>query len=150
MKNIPLLFIFLIFLSSCVFSEKKTNLEADFPFKGIKIEKVGYNNSRSQDYTILHDSLVAIEVNKILKNINSKQLIKGKRQHAAKNIYSIKLIQEGNNLLLFINETNEGNVTIDFFEENQEINYSYFLGCLYDSEELYEVLNKNLIKLGKI
>jgi len=146
-KILVYLFICLM-LNSCVFNEKKK--EDGFPFQSTKIESIGFNVDRSQNYENLNDSLLIEKVNEVLYKINSNELIKGRNQHGATNLYSLKLSKEGNDLLLFVNRTKDNEITIDFFEEDKEDNFNYFLGCLYKSDNLYRILNDRLIQLKRL
>lgn len=146
--SIIYLLAFLIF-NSCIQNGKNGGKD-DNLFNDVQIVSVGFNNDRSQNYINVNDSILTEEVNVILDSIYSRDLIRGKRQHGAKNLFSLKLIsKEGNDLILFINETDENKITIDFFEENRGDNFSYFLGCLYQSEDLYKLLNERLSKFLK-
>lgn len=142
------LIIFLIF-NSCVFKEKKQE-DDKFLFEGIEIKSVEFKDDRDKDYVNLKDSILLKKVNEILDGINSQELIKGQRQHGAKNIYRLKLTKEGDDLLLFINKTKDNEMTIDFFKEDREDNFNYFIGCLYKSDDLNNLLNERLRKLNKI
>lgn len=139
-----------LIVTSCVFSEKEEEKEDRFLFQDANVTSIGFSIDGEEDYEILKDSLLLKEVNEALSGINSKKLIIGKRQHGAKNLYSLKLAKEEDDLLLFVNRTKGNEVTIDFFEENKTDNFNYFLGCLYEAEYLYEVLDKRLSELNKL
>jgi len=139
---------YLIF-NSCISNIKREEDNGVFLFKKNKIESIGFSKNGDQNYTKLNDTLLLKQVNQALAKINSEELIKGRRQHGAKNLYSLKLTKNGNNLLLFVNQTKDNKITIDFFEVDKKDNFTYFIGCLYDSKTLFEVFNKWLNKLGE-
>ena len=134
-------------LTGCVFSERKDISENEMPFQGLNIDSIGVYQLEKEDYMILNDTFLNEEISQKISELRSKELVKDKGQHGATNIYNIQLLKEGNDLLVFINRTKEGGITIDFFEENKEDNFNYFLGTLYDSEEIHNLLEKKFRKV---
>jgi len=138
-----------VIFTSCLF-DKQNKVEDNLPFKDVKIESVKFKKGKNQNYVNLNDSIFLRKINKVINGIESKELIKGRRQHGAKNLFSLKLVKDDKNLFLFINETKDEGMTIDFFEEDKEDNFNYFMGCLYESNDLMKLLNERLTNLNKI
>ena len=134
-------------LTGCVFSERKDLNENQMPFEGIEFQSIDIYQDENQDYRILKDTFLKEKFTKKLRNLKSKELIKNKGQHGAKNIYSFKVVKEGNDLILFMNRTKEDQITIDFFEESNEDNFNYFLETYYDSEEIYKLFENRFRKV---
>jgi len=133
MKNYILLLIILIF-TSCNFNEKETELS--YPLENIKIKSIKSEELNRN----VSDTLILNKFSKSLKKLTNKDLVKGKRLHGATRLCDLKLKTDKDDILLFIALSKENEVVISFFEFNKDDNFNYFLGALYETDQLMDII----------
>ena len=131
-----------LFISvGCNFHKQES--KTDHPFKNLNIESISVENQEQNLDTINPE--VIIQLSQSLQDISNKELIKDKGLHGAKSLCSIRLKTDTHDILLFV-QSKDNDTIIDFYQENKKDNFNYYLGALYDSQNLVKVLNHTDLK----
>ncbi|SDR65784.1 hypothetical protein SAMN04488552_0191 [Christiangramia echinicola] len=133
MKNYSLLLIIII-LSSCNFKEKKT--EISFPLKDIQVKSIQLEKSNEK----VSDTLILNKFSNLLQDLSHVDLVKGKRLHGATKLCDLTLKTNKNDILLFVSRSQKKELVVSFFEFNEKDNFNYFLGALYKTEHLSDLI----------
>ena len=138
MKKI-ILFITILIFTSCIFLDK--NDEINYPLEKVKVVGIVLEESNE----VISDTLILNKFSKYFRNLSSKDLVKRRRLHGATKMCSLTIKTNENDLSLFVLNSKENKIVIDFFEVNEKDNFNYFLGALYKNEKLI-----NLLKSGSL
>ncbi|MCH4824623.1 hypothetical protein ML462_15725 [Gramella lutea] len=139
MKKYTLLIIILI-LTSCNFKEKKSEL--NYPLENIEIKSIELEGSNKN----FSDTLILNKFSKSFRELTNKDLVTGERLHGATRICDLKIKTNENDILLFIARSQENEVVVSFFESKKEDNFNYFLGALYETDQLMKMIKNAGIK----
>ena len=133
MKKI-ILFITILIFTSCNFTEKKAKV--NYPLEKVEVVTIVLKETNE----VISDTLTLNKFSNYFKNLSNNDLIKGKRLHGASKICSLTVKTDKNDLLLFVLNSKENKIVIDFFEVNEDDNFNYFLGALYENQKLIKLL----------
>ena len=128
---------FLIITTSCK-TQEKSDVKGVYPFKGITIDSVVVEyKDPAKIFSLGQESNNNLK--SYLNGIKSDSLIKGKRLHGAKTVCNLRLFTNQNNYFINIKTHNEKGVTASFFKDNEEDNFKYSMGRLYNAEPLLDL-----------
>lgn len=88
------------------------------------------------------DTLATKRITISLTNLKSNDLIKGRRLHGATLLCDLTLKSNKNDLLIFVVKNKEDEIMLEFFEQDEEDNFKYYLGRLYESEKMLKTFKE--------
>ncbi|RDK85496.1 hypothetical protein [Marinirhabdus gelatinilytica] len=133
MKSLGIIVILLI-LTSCNFKEQKSELS--YPLENIELKTISSEDTNRR----ISDTIILNRLEKAFRILSNNDLIKGKRLHGASSLCDLTITTNNGEILLMVSKSEEKEVVMSFYKFIDEDNFTYFLGTLYETDQLMEIL----------
>ncbi|TMU57375.1 hypothetical protein [Flagellimonas algicola] len=140
-KNYKLLLFLILILGSCRTDKRKTDVV--YPFRNLVLENIIIEKGVGiKDTLKLSNKLRLKSIEKRLGEIDSSDLLKGKRIHGASTLCNAFMYTNEKKYLLNISKHPTEGIIANFLEQKQGSEFQSYLGAYLNADEIYELLVK--------